>query len=241
MERILTKRLLYEFDNKYDRFDGEKKKNLRLEDKLSVLNEAQTIVFENRIDFLETTHKFRNSLLPFEVKEKTIKIKEKKDKYVVAEFPKNFYLMSRQRAVIRKKSCGKDKEVPITIFKSDKLDDALRNTFWQPSYEWEMVLGDEGSKGLYVWSNGDFDIKEIIIDYYRKPDELHAPSMTDKRQYEDWNGVLRKRDVNCEFSQNYDYRRIVDIAILIATANLGNTRDFQLQLNSILNKENYNF
>ena len=81
MERVPTKRLLYEFDIKYDRFNGQKKSNLRLEDKLNILNEAQMILFAKRVALAETNDAYRNSLRPFEEKEKSLKIIERKANY----------------------------------------------------------------------------------------------------------------------------------------------------------------
>ena len=220
MERILTKRLLVEFDRKFDRFNGEKKKNLPLETKLNILNEAQMILFAKRIAQAEVNDEIRNSLRPFEEKEKSLKIIKKKANYIIAEYPKSFYKLLRQRAIATKDCNTPEKELPILIFKSDKINAALKNPFWKPSYEWEHIIGDEGKEGLYSWHNNEFEIKKVIVDYYRRPDELHAPSMSAKGQYEDWNGVIRKKDVNCEFSQNIDRIHLVDIAVLLARADI---------------------
>lgn len=241
MERIPTKRLVYEFDRKFDRFRSELKKNLRLVDKLNILNEAQMILFEKKAKLAEVNDEVRNSLAPFEEKEVKLKIIEKKPNFVVAELPKNFYKRLRQKAVCSKDCDTPKKTIPIVIFKSDKLEAALKNPFWKPSYEWEMVLGDEGSKGLYIWHSNEFDIDEVYIDYLRKPDELQEPSLSEKGEYEDWNGVIRKKVVNCEFSTNFDHRKIVDIGILLARADMGDNRDFQTSLAAIMNTENYRF
>lgn len=241
MERVPTKRLVYEFDRKFDRFRGEARKNIRLEDKLNILNESQMILYEKRVALAETNDEARNSLRPFEEKEVTLKLIEKKTNYVIAELPKGFYKLLRQRVAASKDCSVPNKQFPILIFKSDKIDSALKNPFWKPTYEWEHTIGDEGGKGLFVWNNNEFKIEEVIVDYYRKPDELHSPSMSEKGWYEDWNGVIRKKDVNCEFSQNFDHRKIVDIAVLLARADMGDSRDLRTSIDSIIGIEKINF
>lgn len=241
MERIPTKRLIYEFDRKFDRFNGEKKVNLRLEDKLNILNEAQMILFEKRVKLAEVNDEYRNSLRPFEEKEKSLKIIGRKTNYIISELPKNFYKMLRQRVIATKECDTPKKELALLIFQSDKIDAALKNPFWKPSYEWEHTIGDEGREGLYSWHNNEFKITEVIVDYYRRPDELQCPSMSTKGWYEDWNGIIRKKDVNCEFSQNFDHRNIVDIAILLARADMGDIRDLKTSIDALTSIENFKF
>ena len=241
MERIPTKRLIYEFDRKFDRFNGQKKTNLRLEDKLNILNEAQMILFEKRVALAEINDEYRNSLRPFEEKENSLKIIGRKSKYIISAYPKGFYKLLRQRGIATKDCDTPKKELQILMFQSDKINAALKNPFWKPSYEWEHIIGDEGSEGFYSWHNNEFKIEEVIVDYYRRPDELHCASMAPNGQYEDWNGVLRKKDVNCEFSQNFDHRNLVDIGVLLARADQGDLRDLKTSIDALTSIENIKF
>lgn len=242
MERIPTKRLLVEFDRKFDRFSSQKSTKLSLVQKLNILNEAQMILYGKRADLVEVNDKISRSLIPFEIKEKKLKIIERTKDYVVAAYPDNFYKRLRQRVLASKECCSvKEKVIPISIERSDKLDNILKDSFYQPSYSWEIIIGNDGSKGLYIWHNNDCEIKEVIIDYLRRPDELHDPSMDSQGQYEDWNGIIRKKAVNCEFSQNFDHIKIVDIAVLLARADMGDIRDLQTSISAIANLDNNKF
>ena len=69
---ISAKRLVNEFDRKFDRFDGQYKKTLRLEHKLAILNEALMTYFNNRVRIAETNAQVREDLRPLEVKEKEL-------------------------------------------------------------------------------------------------------------------------------------------------------------------------
>lgn len=236
---IPAKRSIIEFDRKFDRFVGEDNRRLRIEDKLGVINEALEIYFENRVKLAETNSMVRNDLRALEEKEIILDLVKSQSKFSIYKIPDNSYKILRQRALVEKEPCGK-KEIPLIIFQTDDLDNARKSPYWKSSYQWEHALADEGSKGLYVWHENDFRINEVIVDYYRKPNEIHAPSMTSNLEYEDWNGIIRRKDQGLELDDTYSHRKIIDIAVLIARADLGDVRDFEIQLNKILNVEKLN-
>ncbi len=224
---IPAKRLVLEFDRRFDRFASEYKKNLRIEDKMSLLNEAQDKIFENRVSVAEINSEVRNDLRVFEVKEaKLTKIGDKKD-FSVFALPSDFYHRLRIKAVATKKDCG-SKEIPITIFQTDDLNQALKDDFWKPSYEWELILGDEGDQGVYVWHNGEFSIGSVIIDYYRKPQRLECAFLSKTGSYKNFDDVEINYDSDCEFDTMI-WHSIVDLAVLIARADIGDVRDFKIQ------------
>lgn len=236
---ISPRRSIIEFDRKYDRLVGEGDSRLRLEDKLGLINEALEIYFENSVKIAEVNSMVRNDLRNLEEKEVELTLQKSTSKYNIYEIPEESYKILRQRVLVSKGTC-EDKEIPVIMFQTDDLDNARKSPFWKSSFEWEHALGDEGSKGLFVWHEGGFEIKELIVDYYRKPREIHAPSMSSKKEYEDWNGILRTKDQGLELSSTYSHRKIIDIAILLAKAYLGDVRDFEIQLNKILNVEKLN-
>ena len=234
---ISSKSLIVEFDRRFDRFASEYKKNLRIEDKVSVLNEAQDKVFENLVSICETNSEVRNDLRPFEIKDKNLKIKKTSKDYTIVEIPEELYKILRMKVKAKKPNCG-SKEIPVTIFQTDDLEWALKDEYWQPSYTWENVLGDEGSEGFYLYHNNDFQVERCTIDYYRKPKKLEAASMSpDQKGYEDANGEFINYDQDCEFDRTFKWHTIVDLAVLIARNDIGDNRDFSLNLNKILNKE----
>lgn len=232
---VKSSRLVYEFDRRFDRFAGEVKPSLRLEHKMSLLNEATQIFFENRVKLAEINSTVRDELRPLEEKGRRLKVRSLRDASI-AEIPKDSFRVLRAEAVIERDGCG-TKTVPVVKMTTDDLTRARKNAFWRSSFEWEHILGDEGTEGLYLYHDGEFSVTEVIIDYYRRPAELHAPSMSAQNQYIDWNGVTRKKDVDLELDNVYAYRKIVDIAVLLARADVGDQRDFQIQLMKILQVE----
>lgn len=236
---VSARKSIMDFDRKFDRFVGEDKQRLRLVDKLAVINESQLIYFENTVELAEINSKVRENLRPFEKKEVSLELIQKGEKYNIYKIPEDNYRILRQRAIASKKGCDLKKEIQVIMFQTDDLNNARNSPYWRSSFEWEHALADEGSKGLYVWHEGGFDIDDLIIDYYRKPEEIHAPTMKTSGKYTDWNGVERTQDQGTEFNE-FSHRKIIDLSVLKGRANLGDIPDFQIKYNEILNIEKIN-
>lgn len=236
---VSARKSIMDFDRKFDRFVGEDKQRLRLIDKLAVINESQLIYFENTVELAEVNSKVRENLRVFEKKEVSLKLLEEGSQFNIYEIPEDNYRILRLRVIVSKVGCPLKKELQVIMFQTDDLNNARKSPFWKSSFEWEHALADEGSRGMYVWHEGDFNIEELIIDYYRKPEEIHAPSMKTSKSYTDWNGIVRTEDQNTEFNE-FAHRKIIDLAILKGRADLGDVPDFQLKYNEILNLEKIN-
>lgn len=230
---ISAKRLVNEFDRKFDRFDGQYKKTLRLEHKLAILNEALMTYFNNRVRIAETNAQVREDLRPLEVKEKELKIRIRKDEYDIAENPKDSYMILRRKVVAKREGC-KPKELPVYLFQTNDLNNALKNPFWRSSFEWEQIIGDEGSGGLYLWHNKEFDIDRVFVDYYKTPAFIKCASCTVNGQYEDLDGNIVKTDVGIIFDSTVVMNDIIDIAVLIARRDLGDSTDYATALKAKL-------
>lgn len=233
---IPSSRLIYEFDRRFDKFKSEYNKNLRLEDKLSILNEAQTMLFKGRAKQAEKNSEFRDSMRYLEEKEVALEF-EDKGSFSIAKLPNDYYKLLRKRLIASKVDC-EEKELVLVILDTNDLNFARKSPFFKSSFEWEHCLCDEGSKGLYIFHEGDFDIKSVLIDYYRRPLEIHCPSMSSKKEYVSWDGKLIRKDQGAELEDNLE--EIINIAILIARADLGDVQDYKTKLDQIINVEKLN-
>ena len=235
---IPTKQLIVEFDRRFDRFASEFKVNLRLEDKLSVLNEAYMTIFENTVKMAEVKSKVRHDIRNFEIKNVNLELLKKEKDFTVFTLPKGFYKRLRITTTITRPDCPDKERIPVIFFQTDDLDQALKDSYWGPSFEWETVLGDEGSEGILVYHNGKFGVSKCTIDYYRKPNiPLQCASMSKTGSYRDSTDTLIDYDVDCEFDTTYLWQDLVDLAVLIARADIGDTRDKKIQREKILVKQ----
>lgn len=234
---ISVKRLITEFDLKFDRFKSDYKKNIRNEHKLMMLNEAQEIFYENRVQLAEVNSLFRNDLRRFEIKEVPLNKIASKEDYDVYAYPPDLYKMLRQKAIVSKPPCPNNKTLSIEIVQTDDLNRSTNSLYWESSFEWEYLKGDEGGDNLYVYHDSNLILDSVIIDYYRRPKVIHGASMFADGRYTDWNGDEIGFDQGMEFDATYAYRTIIDVAILIARNNLGDVSDFKMKLEEILNKD----
>ena len=236
---IKSSQLVYEFDLRYNRLQGTFDTSVRLEDKLAILNQALRIVIDKLILVAETDSFYRNTLSPLEVKEYKLEVKSRGSKHDIFLKPIDEYKQLRLRVNASKDGCP-NKDIPVRIFQTDDLDDGLLSSWWKPDFAWEMVVGDEGKEGYYIWHNLDFGVDEAICDYYLRHPELHCPSLDSKGYYIDWNNVRQTVDSDLLLDNTFIFDQIVDVAILIARSIKGDTRDFELQLNKIFNIEKIN-
>jgi hypothetical protein len=238
---VSSKSLVYDFDLIFDRFKGELKRNIRLEDKMRLLNRAQELYLERFARLAEVNSSARDVLRVLEEKEIVLKPSIKREDFTVFKFPKNFYRLLAKRAVVTKNDCPK-KEIPLITFQTDDLNYGRNNFFWKSSYEWENIIFDEGSKGMYVYHDDKgLKVHNIVIDYYRKPTELHAPTMSSKKSYIDWNGVERSLDTNCDLDTNFSPTKIVNIAVLMGRATFGDLQDFRTLLEQEIQIDNISY
>jgi len=235
---ISAKRCIIDFDRKFDRFTSGGTTSLRLVDKLALLNEALDIYVEHRTNLAEFNDKVKNDLRALEVKEYSLKAIKNTDKYTLFERPKQLYKILRRSPLVYKEGCG-EKIVTAVSAQADDLE-LMRKNYWKSSYEWEILLVDEGKEGIYAWHDGQFKIKKFIIDYYEKPPEIHAPSLSKDGEYVDWNGKTQTKDKDLVLT-DYSYRIIIDVAVLLAKAYVGDYPDYKLELDKILNIEKINY
>lgn len=236
---ISSKRLVYEFDLRYNRLESTHDSALRLEDKLAIINQGLRIVYQDLVSKAEINSHYRNALKPLEVKEQEFVKVNVTENYDIYKAPEKIFKILRLRALASKEGCG-TKEIPISFFQTDDLDNSMSSGFLKPSFAWELLIGDEGKEGYYIWHKSDCDILKVIGDYYIPPEDIQYPSGSDEKSYIDWNGKKQTKDVGLALDANFIFDRIIDMAILVARNIKGDVRDYELQANKILNTDKIN-
>lgn len=228
--------LVYDFDREFARFNTAASKNLRLLDKIRIINKAQDIYVEGKAQLAEVDSKVRAELRDIEEKDIELSLVEEGDKFNIYRIPEGVLKFLRQSIDATKEGCGEKKYIPVTIFRTNDLGRARSDLNWKSSFAWETVIGDEGRKGLYIWHEGDFGIDRVYVDYIRKPNEIHAPELKlPNKSYKDWNGVQRAENQDCELSSAYQAKDLIDIAVLVAQSTVTDVSNFQTKVNEIIN------
>lgn len=235
---IKATNLVYNFDREFAKFNTAASKKLSLIDKLALLNKAQDIFVKNAVSLVEVNSKYRTILRVLENKEVSLKENTSEDKYDIFTYPEDKLRVIRSRALVEKENCG-EKEIVLTMIQSDDLDRARSNENWRSSFAWEQILADEGNEGLYVWHEDDFGISQVLIDYIRNPQEIHAPSLKlPNKRYVDWNGVERTEDQDCEFKNIDVGRLLVDLAVMLGNSTVNDAQDYQTKVREIIEANN---
>lgn len=236
---VSARKLVYDFDRKYDSILSGKNKEIALFDKIAYLNEAQELWFENRVELAQTDKKIRNDLRVFKKDKKVLSCSELDEECCKAVYPSNFYSRLNEVVIAGKDCCPNSKKIIPRIIQSDDQYEALLNPYRKPDFYFEQLLAVESTNGLIVFHAGEMDILKVVIDYYRKPNEIHAPSLEkcDGPYYYDYKGRVINQDSDFEVDNTFAANIVTDIAVLCAARDIGNIQNFQTQLNKIFTKQ----
>ena len=239
---IPAKKGVYDFRRKGNLSNSGQSTELPLVDIIAYLNEGQEIVFENRVFRAQTNKKTRYDLRPVLKSKQSLEFSKVDSKCYLASFPKDIYQLQNQYAVAVKDCCEDiEKEIIIRVVQSDDLHEARQNPYRKADFFYEQLLGIEDSSGLLVYHEDEMDLLSIIVDYYRKPGEIHAPSLkkckAGEAQYYDYCGNVISKDTFYELDNTYIYNQMVDVAVLLYKKDKQLINDYQLQLSSVLQNE----
>lgn len=234
---VSAKKLHYAFINKANHSNSEYLRKLSAAQRDILLNEAKDLIFEHLVKAPEISPEVRNHLRQIERKSVDIPCTMVPGKkYAIAKLPTDYYRTLRQYVVAGKGGC-EDRELTVRVMQTDKLTESLSSPYWEPSFEYEETLADEGEEGMYIWHNNEFLIKKLVIDYYRKVRDIACPSLEPSGSYINHDGILVTQDVDFEIDSTYLWRMIVDVAVLIAKRDNDDVTNFQSQLNTIIFKQ----
>ena len=232
---ISARRMVTMFDLYYDRGQTNADQDLPIEARCVLLTVAYEAVFEELVRRSETSDRYRRLLRPFEIKHEQLILAGGTSTYKIAKYPKNLKKVLARRVTITKDGCG-PRTIGVYMAQTNDLDAMLADSHWKPSYAWESCIGDEGSKGLYLYHGGDYDISKAEMDYIRKPSSINAPSLVkDGAPYTDINGNTTG-DTPCEFDDESVANLIVDLAVAAAEGTLGNQRDYAMRVKKLVDQ-----
>lgn len=237
---VSAKKLCYDFRRKFNSINSGRNQDVALVDIIAYLNEAQEIWFEHRAYVAQTDQKVRNDLRVFKKDKVELACRDYEKGCCFARYPKELFKRLNQIALTRNECCeGIEKEIIPRILQSDDLHEARHNPYRRADYFFEQLSAIETKSGLVVYHDGAMDVLGVYIDYYRRPKEIHAPSLEkcNDGAYYDYCGRVIKRDQDFEVDDTYAANDVVDIAVLKASRDVSDPEGFSTQLQAILNIE----
>lgn len=226
----------YEFLKQVNRVNSDYNKSISVAARDTYFNHAIDVVLENFYSVAETNSTVRNHLRQLEKKKVKLNLVKKDDECCVYEYPSDFYRLLRQKAVMCTDLCDEPRDIIIHAIQSDDIAESIKDPYWEPSFEWEETFGEEGSDGFYVYKKKEHDIKEVMVDYMKKPSKVAAPSLLDcePKSYINSKGELISADKDFDVDSTFLWRKIVDVAVLYALRDLGQIDDFSAKMKEIL-------
>lgn len=237
---IDTKKLVYDFRRKYNSVNTGRSQDISLVDIIAYLNEAQEIWYENRVSVLQKDQEARNDLRVFKVPGVELEHLNIRSGVCLALFPEDLYYRLNHLVYASKDCCPNiTKKIVPRIVTSDARNDAERTPWRKADFFFEQLSAEEDSKGLLIHHQNEMVIDKVVIDYYRKPKELHAPSLEecDGDNYYDYCGRVITEDTLFEVDATFSAKKVVDIAVLQASRDVGDVQGFQSKLSLILGSQ----
>jgi len=224
----------YDFKKKYNKIDSEKNRNLLVPEIDWTINEAIDLFIQLciRPDKAKDFNGFEGdlftteSLQPLVPPTVTIPIINN-----IITLPSNYYQYARCRVKMIKGKCVA--EAPLIVRQHDDLFE--ESYLYNSSFEWREINAVFNSQGIKIFTDGTFKNVEAYLTYIRKHVLVHNAQDYVGGTYVHPSGITLTGSVNCELPEK-THRRIVDIAVLIASGEI-QASDFQAKLGKVnLNK-----
>ena len=93
---------------------------------------------------------------------------QKEDIYYRASIPEN-YLQWKRIDVNACKGCCDNRRMTVYLASEENLNQLLRDKSKQPNFSWAETFATLTADGINIYTNGDFEISESKLTYYRQP------------------------------------------------------------------------
>lgn len=194
------------------------------------INQAIDQIFENFAVRFESNTQVRNHLRQLEVRNKSLKVKKLDVNSVYIDYPQDFYQLTRASTKACKGDC--EKTIELFMIQTSDLSNALKDPYWNPSFEWEAGLMEDVGNSLVLYHNCQYDLKTVVIDYLRKPKHIATPSIAGC-DYIIHDGTKISKDIDFEIDSSYLWRKVVRLAAIEAAVSLGDYADYQTRKDEI--------
>lgn len=235
---IKATRLHDTFRRSINRINSKYLKSVSVVDVDGFLTDAYFTIYENLAVKSEVNGTMEDKIRQKLVRNAAFKIKKNKQ-YVKITYPDNLYKVIRRNAIGYRDGCLVRDINPISTQSTD-LNRSLSSPFWEPSFEWEETLAIQDSDGLIVYTNGDFDVKEVILDYYTKPLPIKCPSLVDddcygvsKGSYVDSSNNEVTADSDFELDSTNLWIKVAKLAAINALRSIGDVNDYRTALEEL--------
>lgn len=156
----------------------------------------------------------------FLVLDKDIPLSSKKEDKVNFNLPFDYFDLADTRAKAKKGKCSDF--IDLFEVRTENLTETLRDEFYRPSFEWREAPYTINSDQLSIYTNKEFEILKVLLNYYRYPNQI---SLIDENNPES--------DFNPNFPIEWDDKSLDDIISLMVFNNDINENNPRYQLQTL--------
>jgi|SRR6478609_8517367 len=171
---MISSQAIIKIENGLNKLSSSDYQNITKERMQDAVNEAVLTVCRERIPVKEATNEKMDDIQVLLMPPQRVSGSDKGKYFESHTLPPDYFAMSRVTPICTKGYC-------TTIsMKSDLVEDANIDTYlsdWsrQPSFDFEQTFHTLFSNRIKQYHNGDFEVKELELSYYRKPTYIQLP------------------------------------------------------------------
>lgn len=211
---IKIQRLHYEIRRQLQRIHSDWKTHIDVADIDGYLNQATQILLENYNAIVERNTTISNRLRTLEEKNVKLEKSNTDNKSTVFLLPSNHYSTLSKYVLSKSKDCEQVVELFVHDVQTHKIQEALRDPKWQPSYKWRETFSNENSKGLSIYHGDILVLEEAYIDYIKKiPDVANVSDA--HGTYVTADGETPTQDKHFMVDDPIVWRKVTDIALYL--------------------------
>ena len=121
------------------------------------------------------------------------------------------YLQWKRVDVFAKKDCCNKRRMTVYLAEEGNLNQLLRDKAKQPNFDWAETFATLKGGDVNIYTNGEFDIEEADLIYYRQPIKIQIANCIDP-----YTGLSSSINVPCEFKDDIIELIIDEAASIIA-------------------------
>lgn len=137
----------------------------------------------------------------------------KEDIYYRAPIPQDYFQWKRID-VDACKGCCDNRRMTVYLAEEENLNQLLRDKSKQPSFAWAETFATLSDDGINIYTNGEFEISESRLTYYRQPRLIQIQGCTNP-----YTGVTSTEEVISEFKDDI-VELIIDEAVSILAGDI---------------------
>jgi hypothetical protein len=227
-----VKDLHYGFRRRANKVETLQNRNFFVEQIDDYLNEALTIYVRSKMQSVEKDQDDIDDLRQL-IKSEVQLLLQIEELYTNGTLPIDYYRLLKSYSIATSKQCSQPKRLSHYSVQADDEESFLKDELYKPSYEW----GETGYRiidnVIRVYTNNEFDITNIVIDYLYKHPRIANPEDSRNGTYTLPSGVVAiQQDLILDSTNQPEI--IMDIAVMNAYMDISDP-NYSIKLNKLIN------